>query len=1291
MKEQWNFRFITLLFVFHGTIVDGEERCAKNRVRNTSCTVLPQIADKRDDTQENIYAGKSLEDIESKYYPPCVEERATFMAPFEISLWKEHPYAQIAEKTHGHFKSTPYTILPYSTVAIPFRWMLRKTVEGENHDKGYAEIYRFRYDADREPDLKQNPNWSSGKIKWVQEGTNQQVILDTFFSAIKPIQSLIFFYAKRTPMAEDGRRVIVGVGRVESVGGSIEYRYKGGKKPQGKLSGCLWERNVEHSIRPENNIGFLLPYHELLDIAETDDGIDTASCTAFAPDEYFEQFSYGSELLPHDGAIASLLALESAIRTMRKHLDFPWEAYLQWIDNELNRLWNVRGPFPGLGAALHAFGIPNANLLAWHLAGDEEKVSDPWCKLTLLLGNSSSLPKHLAEAFGPTLQKKWELLPKTRRNLLMLLARFSLNNDQALRWYQITERSNLGINLHDSEILENPYRIFEEDRLQVDPIAFTVVDRGMFPPEKLRQEFPIPEPSRINEAIDSRRVRSLMVEILETAAGEGHTILPLDWLIQRARNLPIDPKCPLDFDTLPVIQPSLAPLIAMVDLNLGASAFQLYRYAETSSLIRDKIRKRASGRANVGEMDWSVLIDQALDAGHPKSELDEDDILARQEKAEALAQLYSSRVCVLLGSAGTGKSTLIKALCQIESVVSDEVLLLAPTGKARVRLEEASGMHGYGQTIAQFLYRYHRYNGRTGRYYINKNASRCSNFKTVVVDECSMLTEEQLAALLDALTGVERLILVGDAGQLPPIGAGRPFVDIVEFLKPSYIESLSPRVDGSYAELRVNMRHRQRELSSNVDGYLNRTDSKRLKPNYPMDRLDVGLANVFRGIPLDAGSDEVWQSIKKGNSPFVKLVRWNKPEQLEELLISELTDELALSSYDDEVGFGVSIGGTAVNTPSGTYVYFNPRYGGNPGAAEKAHNWQILTPVRQNQAGVLALNRAIQKKFRKQCIDLAHETGYRKKIPAPSGSENIIYGDKVINVTNSDDRPVYPDKESKYVANGDIGVVTGHFKTKKRNWRPVNLEVELASQLGYSYKYMNWEFDSQDNAPPLELAYALTIHKTQGSEFETTFLIVPNPCRLLSREMLYTALTRHKKKVVIFHQGEFRDLQSYTREEASEVARRMTYLFSPSSPAEVQIRNRKVFLDENLINMTERGELVRSKSERIIADKLHQNGIDYQYEHPLNLGDTEYFPDFTVVDDDSGIAWYWEHNSLLDNSESQQRWERKLKNYRGEGIVPIDDFENESCNGILLISNEKQGVGLDLDEIAINIKAIKEM
>ncbi|SCU75073.1 putative helicase [Cupriavidus necator] len=1182
------------------------------------------------------------------------------MAPFPLSMLKNHPYARTAEKTHGHFGPTPYTISPYSAAAIPFRWMLKEQAEGnpELNIDSRVEALQLAYDAEREPELGFPTNWA-------QEGRNQRILLDTFFGAVKPERSLVFFYAKRTPLAEDPRRVIVGVGRVKSVGAPTEYRYVGGSRPHDKIHGYLWERNIEHSIRPMGSDGFLLPYRELLALAEQDDSLDLNACAAFAPDEYFEKYSYGSEHLPQDGAIASLLALEKAIKAMRGLLEAPWDDYLSWIDRELNRLWQVRGAFPGLGAALHAFGLPHGNLLAWHLLGDAEKPVDPWPTLTAVLKNPSTLPDYLRDGIGKTQQQKWEKLPETRRALLILLARFNLSNEQALRWYQETEREKARIVLSDQAILANPYSIYEADRLQLDPIAFDVIDRGMFPPDSLRKSFPIPEPSLVHEAIDPRRVRAVMMQVLEVAASDGHTMLPTAWLIQRVRDRPMKPECPLDADTLAVVESTLEPLIGSVDLGTQGAAFQLDRYVGTAKLISDVITKRKNGKANTGEFDWAALVDRAIDGTNRSGTLTADDQKARHEKSVALKELYRARVSVLMGSAGTGKSTLLKALCGIDAVLKGGILLLAPTGKARVRLENASGMAGQGKTVAQFLNGFQRYDGNTGRYYVNGEAPRSSAHKTVIVDECSMLTEEQLAALLDAVKGVERLILVGDPKQLPPIGAGRPYVDIVHTLKPGNADSLFPRVAPGYAELTVTMR--QQATDDDV-------------------RVDVLLANAFSGRALDGGADEVWHSVATGETPFIKLVRWNNPDQLQKLLLAELVTELDLKSADNEVGFETFIGGVESEYKGQINVFFNTRYKERPGAAEKAEKWQILTPVRQSQAGVLALNRAIQQQFRKRFIEMASVAGYNRVIPSPVGPEGIIYGDKVINVQNKRNRYVYPEKDDRYVANGDIGIVVGHRKTKFRNQFPRNIEVELSSQPGFAYKYKPGEFDGQESSPPLELAYALTIHKTQGSEFGTTFLVVPNPCRLLTREMLYTALTRHKTKVVILHQGDFRELQRYSHDQASEVARRMTNLFAPSWPVEVRIDNRSVFLDANLIYRTERGELVRSKSEWIIADKLFAAGIDYQYEQPLSLAGIERFPDFTIVDDDSGKCWYWEHNGMLSNREYRQRWDRKLAAYRQQGILPLEEGGGE--NGTLLTTEEEEGIGLDAGRIKSNIDAI---
>src|SRR5690606_19935502 len=238
--------------------------------------------------------------------------------------------------------------------------------------------------------------------------------------------------------------------------------------------------------------------------------------------------------------------------------------------------------------------------------------------------------------------------------------------------------------------------------------------------------------------------------------------------------------------------------------------------------------------------DFGPLLEQALRTAPAGPDSDEEratERLARLEKVAALKVLYSSRVSVLVGSAGTGKTTLLKVLCHEPSVAAGGVLLVAPTGKARVQLAEKVKMPAV--TLAQFLISTGRFDWRTEQYRVTGDAqSRAKQYRTVVVDEASMLTEHQLAALLDAVTGVQRLVLVGDPRQLPPIGAGRPFVDIVRRLAPDDIATRFPRCGRGYAELTIPRRQAGQE------------------------RDDLVLASWFADGELSPAADLVWQRLR---------------------------------------------------------------------------------------------------------------------------------------------------------------------------------------------------------------------------------------------------------------------------------------------------------------------------------------------------------------------------------------------------------------------------------------------
>lgn len=342
---------------------------------NTACLRLRRIALERDDAAEEAVAGASIAELVR--WPCCVTERGMFMAPFEYTRMAEHPYARSSPRTHGHLAPTPLRHPPYSAPALPFRWMLSGNLES------LARTYDLNITMNREPDL----GFETG---WVQVKENQQPLLDCFFDHLQPERSLCFFYAKEVPFSEDHRRVLVGVGRVKHIGPAAEYQYTGPG-----LRSMLWERMVQHSIRPDFADGFLLPYHAAMRLAEENPEFEPADVLAFAPEDRMMEFSYASEHVTHDGAIASLLTCAASLNKARLHLPGPWENCLRWIDARLAELWTMRGPCPGLGSALHAFGMELGTLIAREIEQKGATTRIPglwstWCSGTP--GNTSPPP-----------------------------------------------------------------------------------------------------------------------------------------------------------------------------------------------------------------------------------------------------------------------------------------------------------------------------------------------------------------------------------------------------------------------------------------------------------------------------------------------------------------------------------------------------------------------------------------------------------------------------------------------------------------------------------------------------------------------------------------------------------------------------------------------------------------------------------------------------------------------------------------------------------------------------------
>lgn len=1230
MSPAYPKRHISIRVPWHDGGWDGT--VCENPRHNGACLRLTRIAEERNDDAETAVAGQSLERMAQELWPCCVAERATFMAPFEFTRTARHPYCKTSPETHGHFAPTPVRHPPYSAAAIPFRWMFRESLET------FGEEYGLEVDPEWEPEL-------PFKSTWVQDRRNHLALEDCFFGHVVPRESLCFFYAKEVPLIDEVGRVLVGVGRVAHVGPGIEYEYT----RKSGLRSMLWERMIQHTIRPDFKDGFLLPYHAALELAAKDPDFDSRDVVAFVPADHFWEFSYASEHVTHDGAIACLLACAKALNVASKHLQGPWSRCLKWIDARLAETWQMRGPCPGLGAALCAFGLDYGTFVAREIEGKLGDNEDPWPLVDKVFRKPSDvLAAESSQEIGKELRATWQRLPDERRALLKLLSRFEITPEQATMIYVQEERAAASIKLTDREILENPYRIFETTRLGAAPVSIWTVDRGVFPETIVRAAHPLPDPSALEAGTDSRRIRALTVEVLEQASGNGSTLIPRKDVILSVRSMELQPACSVTGDLMTVAEEEFAPEIILTELADSSAAYQLSRLAEMGAIIRSAVTKRLKGKRFVVNEDWRRLLDTQLrDATIPKGE-EEREERGRQEKAAALQELAESRFSVLIGAAGTGKTTLLAVLCAQTDIAAGEVLLLAPTGKARVRMQQAvknKGIALAGYTIAQFLSP-HRYDAHTGRYQLSDVPAK-ETAETVIVDEASMLTEEMLGALLDSLKGVKRLILIGDPRQLPPIGSGRPFVDIVAMLAPANAESMFPIVAQGYAHLTVRRRQAGQQ------------------------REDLQLAEWFSGARLEPGEDDVFSTVvNAGRSRHIQFVEWGTPDEFQDRLIEVLVRELGLAGPDDVAGFDRSLAAV---------VKYNTSFF-NRGSAEAAERWQILSPVRGLPHGVTEINRLIHKKFRSRMLQRAREDF--RKIPAPMGAEEIVYGDKVINVVNHSRTRVYPKEAAlEYIANGDLGLVVGQYKTPKMRGLPWAIQVEFSSQLGYTYDFGKKDF-GEESANMLELAYALTVHKAQGSEFSTVILVLPNPCRLLSRELLYTALTRQRDHVVVLHQGPRSDLKQFASDLYSVTATRLTNLFKAPAPVEVNGR----FFEDGLIHRTRRGELVRSKSEVIVADRLADCGIEYFYEKALTLAGETRFPDFTIEDDESGITYYWEHCGMLHDLDYRARWEAKLRWYKRHAILPYQDGGGE--RGTLIVTRDSPQGGISSQEIEQVLRSV---
>ena len=1144
---------------------------------NAHCIAHQHIRDSRNDEKEREFAGVALSELDG-WLPPCSRDPAAY-AERGFVIVHQDPLE------FRRLPSVSEELPPYSSCPAPYRWM---------REEFFQELCEAEALTIRGPDR-------ARRHGWVFEPDRQRALLKRFWRKLEPKSSLVFYYCNHgNPLDENTARIIVGIGRIAALGRQLYF----GTTPKYEDQYPVWSRRVTQAY-PEQ--GVRIPYQEYLRR-----GHPTEDIVCRVPQSARMPFSYGGEHVSDDIAVAILERVIQCVERVAAdgHVAGDWKRRLAWLNDALAEAWRGRGSFPGAGSVLQYLGFSKGTSFQRAvLTPMAKRLEHPWDHvLSILEGRSEPEPGPYRGGLLKA-RKRWGIL-KSRQSLLAKLARFELTPAQVERVANPDQRLASGIEATEEALVANPYVLSESDIGAVgsDPVALETIDHGLRPAGDATL---FPDKDEVLHD-DKRRVRAVGVAVLQEASASGDTVLPLSDFLRRIRErFPEKRACQPDREVVLAEEEFYKErLWTALDSDPALVALKHLQSLEQRSASMIRRRAKKVNRSGHAPIDWLAAL--KAEFGDPESDRKR---LALDDQVAALQTLFSRRLSVLTGGAGTGKTSLLKVF--LEELVRTEgrqvPLLLAPTGKARVRLSTKTERNA--NTIHQFLLKQGWF---VPGIFALKPESQRRPFQatTVIVDECSMIPSDLFGTLLKALDSgpLRRLILVGDPNQLPPIGPGRPFADIIEWLGKELPECLAP--------LRVCLR----------------TDE---------DSVALALADGYQTSVASPGDDEILSGVALGKSSGdLEVVFWDSHDELIAKLRSRMAANLGIR-HDDYESFNRSLGIDTVSDVRSDW------------AGSEA--WQILSPTRAQHFGTEDLNRLIQKEYRGGLI--ARAKIYRS--PPPFGEQEVVWTDKVIQLRNQSINGRPRNTGLDYVANGEIGIV---YRTTKGP-RSSYLDVVFSTQTEVSYRYYGKQVDEN-----LDLAYALTVHKAQGSDFGEVFLIIPRSASTLSRELIYTGLTRFRDKLVLLIEKDIKPLLRLRSPDCSDTRLRNTHMFTLALRSD-EVKRPHL---ETLIHRTRKGIAVRSKSEVIVADVLDTLGISYSYEAPLysrsNPRDFR-LPDFTVSFE--GDIYYWEHLGMLSVPSYREAWERKRKWYENNGyadhLITSEDGLDGSidASGIERIARER--------------------
>jgi exodeoxyribonuclease V alpha subunit len=463
------------------------------------------------------------------------------------------------------------------------------------------------------------------------------------------------------------------------------------------------------------------------------------------------------------------------------------------------------------------------------------------------------------------------------------------------------------------------------------------------------------------------------------------------------------------------------------------------------------------------------------------------------EQEAAVMGIVSEKFSVLTGGPGCGKTTTTQVLVRLLEAIKLRVLLAAPTGRAAQRMIDVIGRES--KTIHRLL------EWQIGSF--KRNEENPLDVDFLIVDECSMLDINLTASLLKAVPNHSQILFIGDADQLPSVGAGNVLRDIIasdrvpffrlkkvfrqaqESLIIRYAHQINtgemPYIDSPFKKPDIWKEGNDclfldsDEATQDQLGFIARVkrfyESKTTEPDNRLDNQEVSDSNLYEfriNEPLVPYETEL--TIPK-KFQHVNLEKVYEADTRVDELLSVLKKVHPWSSLH----YGLS----APDVIRKLYLEWIPKYFGDK------REIQILSPMTRGSLGTVSLNGMIQN---------AANPPRQGKAQLSIGERILRVGDRVIHRRNNYDLGVF---------NGDIGVI-----------REIDNE-ELACVVSFFPDGREIQY-KRDDIPELDLAYAITIHKSQGSEFEVVIIpVLTQHFKMLFRNLIYTGLTRARKLAVL--------------------------------------------------------------------------------------------------------------------------------------------------------------------------------